>query len=255
MLLAQRRLRESDLAAAGAPARSRPELFRGRPAVARDPRRPRRARAGGALARARRGAGRGRAATPGRAGAAIRSLAPPAERRRPAPPPPSSPPRHPRRTPRRPRSAVVDRAIRGTKRMARLDETRSADDLARAPRLASGRQRDSPEFRLRGLQGRHGLRHARGDLAEAANHHPDIQIRYEKVTLTLTSHDASGLTDRDFALAERSAREGPRRGGAGQLGRDSCPPRPRSRLGGGRTELDVTDDAAVGGSSAGCSPT
>ena len=40
------------------------------------------------------------------------------------------------------------------------------------------------------------------DAAEAADHHPDIDIRYSKVTLTLTSHDAGGLTARDFALAE-----------------------------------------------------
>ena len=40
------------------------------------------------------------------------------------------------------------------------------------------------------------------DLAESANHHPDIDIRYSKVTLTLTTHDASGLTAKDFALAE-----------------------------------------------------
>jgi 4a-hydroxytetrahydrobiopterin dehydratase len=39
-------------------------------------------------------------------------------------------------------------------------------------------------------------------LAEAMDHHPDIDIRYSKVTLTLTSHDAGGLTARDFALAE-----------------------------------------------------
>ena len=38
--------------------------------------------------------------------------------------------------------------------------------------------------------------------AEAANHHPDIDIRYSKVTLTLTTHDASGLSAKDFALAE-----------------------------------------------------
>jgi 4a-hydroxytetrahydrobiopterin dehydratase len=41
------------------------------------------------------------------------------------------------------------------------------------------------------------------DLAEAMNHHPDIDIRYSKVTLTLTTHDAGGLTARDFALAEQ----------------------------------------------------
>ena len=40
-------------------------------------------------------------------------------------------------------------------------------------------------------------------LAEAADHHPDILVEYTKVTLTLTSHDAGGLTGRDFALAAR----------------------------------------------------
>jgi 4a-hydroxytetrahydrobiopterin dehydratase len=38
-------------------------------------------------------------------------------------------------------------------------------------------------------------------LAEAMNHHPDILVNYSRVTLTLTSHDAGGLTDRDFRLA------------------------------------------------------
>ena len=41
------------------------------------------------------------------------------------------------------------------------------------------------------------------DLAEAANHHPDIDIRYRKVRIALTSHDAGGLTDKDLALAEQ----------------------------------------------------
>jgi 4a-hydroxytetrahydrobiopterin dehydratase len=40
-------------------------------------------------------------------------------------------------------------------------------------------------------------------LAEAAWHHPDIDIRWNKVTLTLTTHDAGGLTRKDFALARR----------------------------------------------------
>jgi 4a-hydroxytetrahydrobiopterin dehydratase len=39
------------------------------------------------------------------------------------------------------------------------------------------------------------------DAAEAANHHPDIDIRYSKVTLTLITHDAGGLTLRDTKLA------------------------------------------------------
>ncbi|NJM08527.1 4a-hydroxytetrahydrobiopterin dehydratase [Candidatus Gracilibacteria bacterium] len=38
-------------------------------------------------------------------------------------------------------------------------------------------------------------------LAEAASHHPDIDIRYNNVTLALTTHDAGGLTAKDFDLA------------------------------------------------------
>jgi 4a-hydroxytetrahydrobiopterin dehydratase len=40
-------------------------------------------------------------------------------------------------------------------------------------------------------------------LAEAANHHPDIAIAWNKVTLTLSTHSAGGLTDNDFALAQQ----------------------------------------------------
>lgn len=37
--------------------------------------------------------------------------------------------------------------------------------------------------------------------AEAAGHHPDIDIRYNKLRLALVSHDAGGLTMKDFDLA------------------------------------------------------
>lgn len=37
--------------------------------------------------------------------------------------------------------------------------------------------------------------------AESANHHPDIQINYNKVTLTLVSHDSGGVTQRDVRMA------------------------------------------------------
>jgi 4a-hydroxytetrahydrobiopterin dehydratase len=41
-----------------------------------------------------------------------------------------------------------------------------------------------------------------GKLAEAVNHHPDIDIRYKTVHLRLTTHDAGNtITDKDFALA------------------------------------------------------
>ena len=38
-------------------------------------------------------------------------------------------------------------------------------------------------------------------LAEVAGHHPDIVIRYNRVQLTLTTHDDGGVTDKDAALA------------------------------------------------------
>jgi len=39
--------------------------------------------------------------------------------------------------------------------------------------------------------------------AEKMNHHPDMDIRYDRVTLTLTTHDAGGLTEKDFSLARQ----------------------------------------------------
>ena len=41
-------------------------------------------------------------------------------------------------------------------------------------------------------------------LAEKAGHHPDIDIRYNKVRLALVTHDTGGLTAKDFDLAAQS---------------------------------------------------
>ncbi|MDA2921059.1 4a-hydroxytetrahydrobiopterin dehydratase [Desulfobacterota bacterium AH_259_B03_O07] len=40
-------------------------------------------------------------------------------------------------------------------------------------------------------------------LAEKANHHPDILIQYNKVTLSLSTHSEGGLTENDFNLAKQ----------------------------------------------------
>ncbi|WP_342376773.1 4a-hydroxytetrahydrobiopterin dehydratase [Myxococcus stipitatus] len=42
--------------------------------------------------------------------------------------------------------------------------------------------------------------------AERADHHPDIDIRWRKVTLALVTHDAGGLTSRDTSLAAEADR-------------------------------------------------
>jgi len=38
--------------------------------------------------------------------------------------------------------------------------------------------------------------------AEKENHHPDILVQYDRVTLSLSTHDAGGLTNKDFAFAD-----------------------------------------------------
>jgi 4a-hydroxytetrahydrobiopterin dehydratase len=49
------------------------------------------------------------------------------------------------------------------------------------------------------------------DAAESANHHPDITINYNKVTLLLTSHDSGGVTDRDARMAAKINQVGSRK--------------------------------------------
>lgn len=42
-----------------------------------------------------------------------------------------------------------------------------------------------------------------GHLAEAAWHHPDLEVSYAQVTVKLSTHDAKGITDLDFLLAAK----------------------------------------------------
>lgn len=56
-------------------------------------------------------------------------------------------------------------------------------------------------FTLRSFPAALAFASAVGHLAERADHHPDILIQYKRVTLTLSTHSAGGLTAKDFALA------------------------------------------------------
>jgi 4a-hydroxytetrahydrobiopterin dehydratase len=58
-------------------------------------------------------------------------------------------------------------------------------------------------FDLKGFKAAMAFSGTVGELAERADHHPDILIQYSKVTLTLWSHDAGGVTDRDLRLARQ----------------------------------------------------
>jgi 4a-hydroxytetrahydrobiopterin dehydratase len=85
--------------------------------------------------------------------------------------------------------------------MALLTEDEIGDRLARLPGWT--RQGDSITSvrTLAGFSAAILYAAAVGHLAETANHHPDILIQWNKVTLTLSTHSAGGLTEADFALA------------------------------------------------------
>jgi 4a-hydroxytetrahydrobiopterin dehydratase len=44
-----------------------------------------------------------------------------------------------------------------------------------------------------------------GDLAESEDHHPDIDIRYRRVTVRWTTHSEGGITEKDREMAERTS--------------------------------------------------
>lgn len=56
-------------------------------------------------------------------------------------------------------------------------------------------------FQFKDFLGALGFVNRVGKLAEDAGHHPDIDIRYNRVRLALVTHDAGGLTEKDFELA------------------------------------------------------
>jgi 4a-hydroxytetrahydrobiopterin dehydratase len=61
----------------------------------------------------------------------------------------------------------------------------------------------SREVRTADFMGSVGLLQRVAAVAEEMNHHPDVTISWNRVTLTLTTHSQGGLTENDFALAER----------------------------------------------------
>jgi 4a-hydroxytetrahydrobiopterin dehydratase len=62
-------------------------------------------------------------------------------------------------------------------------------------------------FRFHDFIGSVNFVNALAEAAEGMQHHPDIDIRYNKVTLTLTTHDAGGLTAKDLELARAAERD------------------------------------------------
>ena len=87
--------------------------------------------------------------------------------------------------------------------MPRLDDTAVAEGLQHLPGWERRGNQIVKTFMREDLAHAMMFVHDIAGAAEAAGHHPDIDIRWNKVTQALSSHAEGGLTDRDFQLAAR----------------------------------------------------
>jgi 4a-hydroxytetrahydrobiopterin dehydratase len=85
--------------------------------------------------------------------------------------------------------------------VSRLDDAALAEAARRTPGWERAGAEIRRTYRFRDFREALAFVNRVGDLAERAGHHPDIDIRYNVVTLALTTHDAGGLTAKDFELA------------------------------------------------------
>lgn len=88
--------------------------------------------------------------------------------------------------------------------MAALNPQEAKDRLSKL----SGWQIEAGEliknFSFKDFRAALGFVNRVGEAAEEAGHHPDIDIRYNRVRLALVTHDAGGLTDKDFHMAGKA---------------------------------------------------
>jgi 4a-hydroxytetrahydrobiopterin dehydratase len=82
-----------------------------------------------------------------------------------------------------------------------LSEVDVSTKLAAVPKWSEQGKEIVRTFEFKDFRAALGFVNKVGELAEKAGHHPDIDIRYNKVRLALTTHDAGGLTGNDFDLA------------------------------------------------------
>jgi 4a-hydroxytetrahydrobiopterin dehydratase len=87
--------------------------------------------------------------------------------------------------------------------MVKLDEAKIVPALSALPQWQRAGEIIARTFEFKDFPAAMDFVNAVATLAEQAQHHPDIDVRWNKVTLALTTHDAGGLTEKDFALARQ----------------------------------------------------
>lgn len=87
--------------------------------------------------------------------------------------------------------------------MSTLSAEQIAKRLAQTPEWSELNDSIQRTYQFKDFAGSMRFVNAVAALAEAMDHHPDILVRYNKVTLTLSTHDAGGITTKDFDLAAK----------------------------------------------------
>ena len=85
--------------------------------------------------------------------------------------------------------------------MAIMSDTEVKDALADIPGWELSGTEIVKQYKLADFVAAMAFVNQVAEAAEAANHHPDIDIRWNKVRLALSTHSEGGLTNNDFALA------------------------------------------------------
>ncbi len=85
----------------------------------------------------------------------------------------------------------------------KMDAAQIKSALAEIPEWKQNGQIISRTFQFKDFPLAIKFVNAIAEIAEHEWHHPDIDIRWNKVTLALTTHDAGGLTEKDFTLAKK----------------------------------------------------
>jgi len=83
-----------------------------------------------------------------------------------------------------------------------LSEQQATELMASVPDWTLGDDLISREFKFENIRGSMAFSESVVDLAEEQEHHPDIYISFNHVTLVLSTHKVGGLTQADFTLAE-----------------------------------------------------
>jgi len=92
---------------------------------------------------------------------------------------------------------------RGSQDMPKLTSRQITERLKVVPEWSLRDRKIRRRFEFKGFLESLDFVRRIGAKAEKADHHPDIDIRWNKVSLALTTHDKGGLTEKDFSMARQ----------------------------------------------------